>query len=194
MGLYDDVTIPVELLKAQLDERIKKYAAVIKDDHAYFQTKDLDCSMQKYNLRKVDDKYLFYKDLVKGKFVADKDKKSIFGGYFEEESRTEVPEEITDTFFAFDYFNSDSIDIVIDLKVKLVDGVFVSMECVEFEERDPKPRIKQMEETMRKIKEDTAYYKTFRGKTAVLIRKMLLNIHYPVAKFSDRLQKIAFKL
>ena len=194
MGLYDDVTIPVELLKAQPDERIKKYAALIKDDHADFQTKDLDCSMQKYNLRKVDDKYLFYKVVVKGKFVESKDKKSIFGFYFEEESRTEVPEEITDTFSAFDYFNSDSIDIVIDLKVKLVDGVFVSMECVEYEERDPKPRIKQMEETMRKIKEDTAYYKTFRGKTAILIRKILLNIHYPAAKFIDWLQKVAFKL
>lgn len=194
MGLYDDVTIPVELLKAQPDERIKKYAALIKDEHVDFQTKDLDCSMQKYNLRKVDDKYLFYKVVVKGKFVESKDKKSIFGFYFEEESRTEVPEEITDTFSAFDYFNSDSIDIVIDLKVKLVDGVFVSMECVEYEERDPKPRIKQMEETMRKIKEDTAYYKTFRGKTAILIRKILLNIHYPAAKFIDWLQKVAFKL
>lgn len=194
MGLYDDVTIPVELLKAQPDERIKKYAALIKDEHVDFQTKDLDCSMQKYNLRKVDDKYLFYKVVVKGKFVESKDKKSIFGFYFEEESRTEVPEEITDTFSSFDYFNSDSIDIVIDLKVKLVDGVFVSMECVEYEERDPKPRIKQMEETMRKIKEDTAYYKTFRGKTAILIRKILLNIHYPAAKFIDWLQKVAFKL
>lgn len=194
MGLYDDVTIPVELLKAQPDERIKKYAELIKDEYVDFQTKDLDCSMQKYNLRKVDDKYLFYKVVVKGKFVESKDKKSIFGFYFEEESRTEVPEEITDTFSSFDYFNSDSIDIVIDLKVKLVDGVFVSMECVEYEERDPKPRIKQMEETMRKIKEDTAYYKTLRGKTAILIRKILLKIHYPLAKFIDWLQKVAFKL
>lgn len=194
MGLYDDVTIPVELLKAQPDERIKKYAELIKDEYVDFQTKDLDCSMQKYNLRKVDDKYLFYKVVVKGKFVESKDKKSIFGFYFEEESRTEVPEEITDTFSSFDYFNSDSIDIVIDLKVKLVDGVFVSMECVEYEERDPKPRIKQMEETMRKIKEDTAYYKTLRGKTAILIRKMLLKIHYPLAKFIDWLQKVAYKL
>ena len=194
MGLYDDVTIPVELLKAQPDERIKKYAELIKDEYVTFQTKDLDCSMQKYNLRKVDDKYLFYKVVVKGKFVESKDKKSIFGFYFEEESCTEVPEEITDTFSAFDYFNSDSIDIVIDLKVKLVDGVFVSMECVEYEERDPKPRIKQMEETMRKIKEDTAYYKTLRGKTAILIRKILLKIHYPLAKFIDWLQKVAFKL
>jgi hypothetical protein len=194
MGLYDEVTIPVELLKAQTDERIKKYAALIKGKHADFQTKNLDCSMQKYNLRKVDDKYIFYKDVVKGKFVDSKDNKYIFGFYFEEESRTEVAQDITATFCAFDYFNSDTLDIVIDLKIKVIDGVFVSMECIEYEEQDPKLRIKNMEETIIKIKESEAYYKTFRGKSAVLIRKILLSFYKRIHKFNSWLHKLAFKL
>lgn len=194
MGLYDDIEIPIELLKAQSDNRIQKYASFIKGDHADFQTKDLDCCMLNFRFKKVDDKYLIYKDDIKGKFIPNPDKKSIFTVYFEEESRTEVAQDITATFCAFDFFNSATLDIVIDLKVKVVDGVFVSMECVEYEERDPGPRLKQMEDTVRRIKESSAYYKTFKGKTALLTRKFLLYLHRRIYNFNNWLRKIAFKI
>lgn len=194
MGLYDDVAIPVELLKAQADERIKKYASLIKGEYADFQTKNLDCCMLNFRLKKVDDKYLLYKDEVKGKYVPNPDKKSLFSLLFEEESCTEIAQDITSTFCAFDFFNSDTLDIVIDLKVKVIDGVFVSMECIEYEERDPGPRLKQMEDTMQKLKESAAYYKTYRGKAARLVRKFLLSLHKRIYKFNNWLQKIAFKL
>lgn len=194
MGLYDNVAIPVELLKAQADERIKKYASLINGEYADFQTKNLDCCMLNFRFKKVDDKYLLYKDEVKGKFVPNPDKKSLFSVLFEEESCTEIAQDITSTFCAFDFFNSDTLDIVIDLKVKVIDGVFVSMECIECEELDPGPRLKQMEDTMQKLKESAAYYKTCRGKVARLVRKFLLSLHKRIYKFNNWLQKIAFKL
>lgn len=194
MGLYDDVEIPVEILKSQSDERILKYASLIKGEYAYFQTKNLDCCMLNFRFKKVDGKYLLYKDEVKGKFVPNPDKKALFSVYFEEESRAEVAQDITATFCAFDFFNSDTLDIVIDLKVKVIDGVFVSMECIEYEERDPGPRLKQMEDTMQKLKESAAYYKTFRGRAALLVRNILLSLHKRIYKFNNWLQKLSFKL
>lgn len=194
MGLYDDVAIPVELLKAQSDDRIQKYASMLEDELADLQTKDLDCVMQNYRFKKVDDKYLLYKDVVKGAFVENGDKKSLFNVSFVEESRTEVAQDITATFCAFDFFNSDTLDIVIDLKVKVIDGVFVSMECIEYEERDPGPRIQRTEEVMQRVKESAKYYKTLRGRTALLIRRILLSIHRRLSKFNSWLQKLSFKL
>ena len=95
MGPYDDVEIPVEILKSQSDERILKYASLIKGEYADFQTKNLDCCMLNFRFKKVDDKYLLYKDEVKGKFVPNPDKKALFSVYFEEESRAEVAQDIT---------------------------------------------------------------------------------------------------
>lgn len=194
MGLYDNVEIPVELLKAQPDERIQKYASLIKGETADFQTKNLDCAMLEFKLKKVDDEYRLFKVNITGKFLPNEDKKSIFSVYFEEESRTEVAQDITATFCAFDFFDSDTLDIVIDLKIKVIAGVFVSMECVEYEERDPGPRLKQMKDTMQRLKECSAYYKTFRGRAALLVRKILLSLHKRIYKFNNWLQKLSFKL
>lgn len=194
MGMYDTVHVPVELLKAQEDERIKKYASLIDSETTDFQTKDLDSVMNTYYLKKVNGKYLLHKDHVESEVVETDNKKSIFGFYLKEISRKCIQELITDTVCLFDYYNSDTIDIVIDLKVKLVDGVFISMECVEYEERDPKPRIEMYAATMKEIQESAAYYKTFRGKVARACREVLLSIHKKIYNFNNWLQKIAFKL
>lgn len=194
MGMFDTVHVPVELLKAQEDTRIKKYASLIDSETTDFQTKDLYSAMDTYYLKKVNGKYLLHKDHVEREVVETDDKKSIFGFYFNEISRKCIQELITDTICLFDYYNSDTIDIVIDLKVKLVDGVLVSMECVEYEERDPKPRIDMENDTMKALKESAAYYKTFRGKVARACREVLLSIHKRIYKFNNWLQKIAFKL
>jgi hypothetical protein len=194
MGMYDTVHVPVELLKAQGDERIKKYASLIDSETTDFQTKDLDSAMDTYYLKKVNGKYLLHKDHVESEVVETDDKKSIFGFHINEISRKCIQELITDTICLFDYYNSDTIDIVIDLKVKLVDGVLVSMECVEYEERDPKPRIDMENDIMRQMQESRAYYKTLRGNLAWTCREALLSIHKRISKFNKWIQKIAFKL
>lgn len=153
--MYDTVYVPVELLKAQEDTRIKKYASLINSETTDFQTKDLYSAMDTYYLKKVNGKYLLHKDHVEREVVETDDKKSIFGFYINEISRKCIQELITDTICLFDYYNSDTIDIVIDLKVKLVDGVLVSMECVEYEERDPKPRIDMENDTIKALKESS---------------------------------------
>jgi hypothetical protein len=68
------------------------------------------------------------------------------------------------------------------------------MECIEYEEKDPTPRIERNNETMKIMEADAAYYKTFRGKVARAISKVLLSIHYKLEKFNNWLQKVAFKL
>jgi hypothetical protein len=194
MGMFDTVYVPVELLKAQEDARIQKYASFIDSESTDFQTKDLDSVMDTYHFKKVNGKYLLHKDHVEREVVETDDKKSILRFYFKEISRKCIQELITATFYLYDYYNSDTIDIVIDLKVKLVDGVFVSMECVEYEERDPKLRIEMKAATMKEIQESAAYYKTFRGKVARACREVLLSIHSKIYKFNNWIQKIAFKL
>lgn len=196
MGLYDTVNVPVELLKSQADTRIQKYAGLLKGEVADFQTKDLDNAMQDYYLKNVGGAYLLHKDNVEGEMVKTKEGggKSIFDFYFDEKSRTCLPEIITETISLFDYYNSDTVDIVIDLKVTLVDGFLTSMECVEYEERDPKPRIDQLNETMKKLRDSAAYYKTFKGKVALALRKVLIKIHRKIYRFNNWLQKISFKL
>ena len=139
--MFDTVHVPVELLKSQEDERIKKYAGLLKGDDADFQTKDLDNILQDFYFKKVDGGYLIHEEKVDGKMVKTDGGKSILDFYFEENSRTCSPVLITETIHLFDFYNSDTIDIVIDLKVTVVDGFLTSMECVEYEERDPKPRI-----------------------------------------------------
>jgi len=194
MGMYDTVYVPVALLKAQEDTRIKKYASLIDSETTDFQTKDLDSAMDTYYLKKVNGKYLLHKDHVEREFVETDDKKSIFGFYLNEISKKCIQELITDTVCLFDYYNSDTIDIVIDLKVKLADGIFISMECVDYEERDPKPRIEMYAATMKEIQERAAYYKTFRGKVSRACREVLLSMHKKIYNFNNWLQKIAFKL
>jgi hypothetical protein len=194
MGMYDTVYVPVELLKAQGDERIKKYANLIDSETTDFQTKDLYNVMATYYLKNVDGKYLLHKDYVESEVVKNDDKKSIFSFYINEISRKCIPELITATFNLFDFYNSDTIDIIIDLKVVVVDGVLTSIECVEYEEQDPKPRIDREKETIKLLRESTAYYKTFRGKLALIVRKVLLSIHKKIYKFNNWLQRIAFKL
>jgi hypothetical protein len=194
MGMYDTVHVPVELLKSQGDTRIQKYANLITNDDADFQTKDLDSVMNTYYLKKVNGKYLLHKDHVESEVVETDNKKSIFGFYLKEISRKCIQELITDTVCLYDYYNSDTIDIVIDLKIKLVDGVFISMECVEYEEQDPKPRIQREEHVKNMMIESAAYYKTFRGKAAIVLRKALLVIHKNINNFNNWLQKVAFKL
>jgi hypothetical protein len=194
MGMYDTVHVPVELLKAQGDERIKKYASLIDSETTDFQTKDLDSAMDTYYLKKVNGKYLLHKDHVESEVVETDDKKSIFGFYLKEISRKCIQELITDTICLFDFYNSDTIDIIIDLKVVVVDGVVTSIECVEYEEQDPKPRIDRTKETIKLLRESTAYYKTFRGKLALIVRSVLLYIHKKIYKFNNWLQRIAFKL
>lgn len=194
MGLYDTIHVPVELLKAQVDTRIQKYAGLLKGDVTDFQTKDLESCMQDLYFKKVDGGYLLHEEKVDGTLVKINGGKSIHDFYFEEKSRTCLPALITETICLYDYYNSDTIDISIDLKVKVVDGFFISMECIEYEERDPKPRIAKLNETMQRLKESAAYYKTFRGKLAFAARKVLLKIHRNMYKFNNWLQKLAFKL
>jgi hypothetical protein len=194
MGMYDTVHVPVELLKAQPDTRIQKYAGLFKCEVTDFQTKDLESCMQEYLFKKVDAGYLLHEEKVDGEIVKTNGGKSILDFYFEEKSRACLPALITETICLYDYYNSDTIDIVIDLKVKVVDGLFISMECIDYEERDPKPRIDQLNETMQRLKESAAYYKTFRGKLALTTRKVLLCVHRKIYKFNNWLQKLTFKL
>jgi hypothetical protein len=194
MGMFDTVHVPVALLKVQEDTRIQKYASLLKHEVTDFQTKDLYNVLQNYHFKNVDGKYLFHKDEVEGEYVKNENPNEIFGFHFNETARSCNPELITDTVCLYDYYNSDTIDISIELKVKLVNGVLVSMECIEYEETDPTPRIERKNETMKMVEAQAAYYKTFRGKVARASREVLLSVHYKLEKFNNWLQEVAFKL
>ncbi len=192
--MFDTVHVPVELLKAQEDERIKKYAGLLQGDVTDFQTKDLDNALQTFHFKKVDGGYLLHEEKVDGKMVKTNGGKSFLDFYFEEHARACLPVLITETIHLYDFYNSDTLDIVIDLKAIVVDGFLTSMECVQYEERNPKPRIDQLNDTMQRLRDSAAYYKTFRGKLALSVRKVLLIIHKKLYKFNNWLQKVAFKL
>jgi len=194
MGLYDDVSVPIELLKAQEDERIKKYAALLTGVNVDFQTKSLDCCMQEYVLKKIEDKYVLHKENVERECVESPDSKSIFKFHFVEKSRTTTPELITATLSMCDYYNSDTLDIFIDLKMELVAGVVTSIVCALYEERDPAPRLQRNKEMVQKMKESAIYYKSFRGRAAIVLRRALFAIHKKIDKCNGWLQRLAFKL
>jgi len=194
MGLYDDVSVPIELLKAQEDERIKKYAALLTGVNVDLQTKSLDCCMQEYVLKKIEDNYVLHKENVERECVESPDSKSIFKFYFVEKSRTTTPELITATLSMCDFYNSDTLDIFIDLKMELVAGVVTRIACALYEERDPAPRLQMNKEMVQKMKESAIYYKSFRGKAAIILRRALFAIHKKIDKCNGWLQRLAFKL
>lgn len=194
MGLYDDISIPVELLKASDDARIRKHASLLSGDTASFQTKDLDCVMQQYELKKVGDQYVLHKDIVESEVVKHKNSDSPFNFHFVEKSRTSSRQHVSDTIMAYDYFTSDAVDISIDLKIKLVDGVLMTLDCFTYEERDPTARIKMQNEAMQKLKDSIAYRKTLLGKLTLCVRNVLLCLHKNISTFNSRLLRCICKL
>jgi hypothetical protein len=194
MGLYDDVTVPIEVLKLQDDARIQKYVALLSGDSVSFQTKSLDCALRQYELKNIAGSYVLHLEHVETEFIKSDDPNAIFKFYPKVKSRSSNPELITSTLFVYDYYNSDTLDISIDLHLVLVSGVLVRVDCVKYEERDPAPRIKMLQETMSRMKETAAYYDTLRGRVALLIRRVLLATHRKAQNWINLLQEIAFKL
>ena len=194
MGLYDDISLPIELLKENSDEHIKKYASLFSTDTAAFQTKDLACAMLEYDFQKLDNEYVLHRDVVERELVENKASKDIFKFHFNEKTRTSVREHTTATILVYAYYTSTTVDISIDLELRLVDGVLFSVACTSYKENDPAIRIKMYAEAMQKLKDSIAYHKTFRGKSALVVRRLLLRLHKNLCKFNSWLLRCIHKL
>lgn len=209
MGMYDTIDFPAEILRQFKDERLQKYVRLASGDSDFplsFQTKDLYRTLDIFHFVKNDrgeyvmhqyrptrdvridlpdsPDQLSWSDIMD--MVVSPDKK--------ENERKSVPHIITRTIDCIDVFDSNEIDITIDIRVILNSGKVQAIEVLEYTEKDPTERLLGEAELLKSINETQAYSKTIRGRINRRVRKFLHFICRGLQKLQNAIMKVSFKL
>ena len=105
-----------------------------------------------------------------------------------------IPHDITTTIICYDYLQTESLDVSIDLKIVFINGKVNEISLFKYEEEDSAPRLEREEKITEKLKKQISFSKTIRGKC----QRKLGNILYKISKIflsiGSQIQKLSFKL
>lgn len=187
MGLFDNIIVSKSRLLG-IDEKIDKYLSLVEGEEISLQTKDFDQALATYSIE--NDSLTYEKNNCE--WVSDEN--HFLKGYMKTISTETIPHDITTTIICYDYLQTESLDVSIDLKIVFINGKVNEISLFKYEEEDSAPRLEREEKITEKLKKQISFSKTIRGKC----QRKLGNILYKISKIflsiGSQIQKLSFKL
>lgn len=185
MGMFDTIIFNKSVIQG-LDPKVDKYLRLLGESELGFQTKDFDCLLQNFF---IEDGCLFEQH-VETRWV---EESGPFGGFMEPVSKEKKPCNKTCTVQAYDMFDSEEVDIWIEIQFVFVDGVLQKTSLVKYKETDASIRIEREKQFQKQLAESIEFGKTFRGKMQRAFGRFLGKLSRQIIKFGNLIQRISFK-
>lgn len=185
MGFFDTIIFNKSVIQG-LDPKVDKYLQLLGESELGFQTKDFDCLLRNFF---IEDGKLFLEH-VESTWV---EEDGPFGGFVEPISKEKKFYNKTCSIQAYDYLNSEEVDIWIEIQFVFIDGVLQKTSLVKYEETDSAPRIEREKQLQKKIAESIEFGKTFRGKVQRAFGQFLGKLSRKIINFGNLIQRISFK-
>lgn len=183
--MFDTIIFNKSVIQG-LSLEVDKYLQILGAEEVSLQTKDFDCLMRNFF---IEDKALFF-EKVESKWV---EGSSPFGGFLEPISKEKLPHETTCTIRAYDFLQSEPVDIWIEFEMVFIEGVLQKISLVEYKETDSAPRIERSKQWQKELDESIKFGKTFRGKMCRAFGRFLGKISRQIINFGNLIQRISFK-
>lgn len=185
MGLFDTIIFHKSVIQG-ISPEVDKYLQILNEEEVSMQTKDFDCLMRNFF---IEDKELFF-EKVESKWV---EGDSPFGGFLEPISKEKLPYKTTCTIRAYDFLQSEPVDIWIEFEMVFIEGVLQKTSLIEYKETDSAPRIERSKQWQKELDESIKFGKTFRGKMHRAFGRFLGKLSRQIIKFGNCIQRISFK-
>lgn len=185
MGMFDTIIFNKSVIQG-LDPKVDKYLRILGESELGFQTKDFDCLLQNFF---IEDGKLFLEH-VESRWV---EENGPFGGFLEPISKEKKFYNKTCTVQAYDYLNSEEVDIWIEFEIVFIEGVLQKITLIKYKETDSAPRIERSKQWQKELDESIKFGKTFRGKMQRAFGRFLGKLSRKIINFGNLIQRISFK-
>jgi hypothetical protein len=185
MGLFDTIIFNKSVIQGT-DPKVDKYLTLLGENELGWQTKDFDCLLSNFFIEEGK----LFEEKVEKRWV---EENGPFGGFLEPISKEKIPYNKTCTINAYDFLQSETVDIWIEMDFVFIDGVLQKTSLVKYEETNSAERLERLAKFQKELSESIKFGKTFRGKMQRAFGNFLGLVSRKIINLGNYIQRISFK-